>query len=97
MAQLYSDIGKIQILHLDTLSASSNTFVDSGESWNDVKATIPGVSGASGYYFIPLACNFGVVTKVTVSGRNVTCEALNVSSTTHSCGITGLVVAYKTV
>ena len=95
--RLDQKIGNVQILSLATLNASSSTFVDGGESWTDVKATIPAVSGATGYYFIPLACNFGVVTKVAVSARNVTCEALNVTDTTHSCGITGLVIAYKTV
>lgn len=87
--------GNTQILSIAPLDLSSTTGVANGASWNDVTGTITAVSGATGYYFIPLSCNFGFVTKVVISGTKVTCNATNASGGSHSCSISGLVVAYK--
>lgn len=93
---LNQKFGNIQILSITSLSlGSGSSSVANGSSWNDMTGNITAVSGATGYYFIPLSCNFGFVTKVTVSGTTVTCNAMNASGGTHSCSITGLVVAYK--
>lgn len=92
---LNQKFGNIQILSIAPLNASTTTSVADGASWSDITGAITAVSGATGYYFIPLSCNFGFVTKVTVSGTTVTCNALNASGGTHSCAIAGLVVAYK--
>lgn len=94
---LDNKIGSGQILRMTRISCFSSTFVDDGESWTNVTGTFSAVSGASGYYFIPLSCNFGYVTGVSISGTTVTCTATNASGATHSCGINGLVLAYKNV
>lgn len=94
---LNSKLGSIQILSIVSLNCTQTTFVSDGSTWDSVTGTISSVSGASGYYYIPISCNFGFVTSVSVSGTTVTCKALNASGGSHSCTIVGLVIAYKTI
>lgn len=88
-------IGTKQIVSLSLLSCSQSTYVSDGGTWDNVKGTFSSVSGATSYSFIPLACNYGFVTSVSISGTTVTCKALNASGASHTCGITGLLIAYK--
>lgn len=92
---LNQKFGNIQILSIATLNVSTTASAANGATWSGIKGTITAVSGATGYYFIPLSCNFGFVTSVSVSGTTVTCSAMNASGGSHSCVIVGLVVAYK--
>ena len=89
--------GNIQIMGIQSLSLISETFPEDGQEWTGMTATANAVTGATGYYFIPLSCNYGIVTQVSVSGRTISCNARNVSGEAHSCTIRGLVIAYKTV
>lgn len=91
---LNNKIGNIQILSIAGLNITDTASVADGGAWS-ATGTITPVPGASGYYFIPLSCNFGFVSKVTVSGTTVTCNATNASGGRHSCTVSGLVVAYK--
>ena len=92
---LNQKFGNIQILSIATLNVGTTTSAADGATWSNMNGTITAVSGATGYYFIPLSCNFGFVTRVSVSGTTVTCSAMNASGGSHSCAIVGLVVAYK--
>ena len=94
---LNNKLGKIQILNIASLNCVQSTSVANGSTWSSVTGTISSVSGASGYYYIPIACNFGFVTKVSISGTTVTCTALNASGAAHTCTINGLVIAYKSI
>ena len=95
--RLDQKIGNIQIMGIQSLTLISETFPEDGEEWTGMTATANAVTGATGYYFIPLSCNYGIVTQVSVSGRTISCNARNVSGEAHSCTIRGLVIAYKTV
>ena len=95
--RLDQKFGNIQIMGIQSLSLISETFPEDGQEWTGMTATASAVPGATGYYFIPLSCNYGIVTQVSVSGRTISCNARNVSGEAHSCTIRGLVIAYKTV
>ncbi len=92
---LYRRFGNVQILSITSLNVTTTTSAADGAEWTNITKTFTAVSGATGYYFIPQYCNFGYVSKVTVSGTTITCTARNCSGGTHSCSITGLLVAYK--
>lgn len=95
--QLNQKIGSVQVLGIQPLTLTSETFPESGQEWTGMTATANAVTGATDYYFIPISCNYGIVTQVSVSGRTISCNARNVSGEAHSCTIRGLVIAYKTV
>lgn len=97
MQEVLGKIGSIQILNIAYINADSQTNVAAGGQWTDVTATIPAVSGATGYYFIPISSNYGAVSQITMNGREVTCIVRNVSGETHTCRVRALAVAYKTV
>lgn len=90
-------IGAVQILNVTRINCTTSTFANDGSTWSNVKGTFSSVPGASGYYFIPISCNFGFVTSVSISGTTVTCTAINASGGSHSCTIVGYVIAYKNV
>lgn len=94
---LDNKIGNIQILSIVYVNADSPTFVAAGGQWTDVTTTIPAVSGATGYYFVPISSNYGAVSQITMNGREVTCIVRNVSGGNHTCRVRALAVAYKTV
>ena len=58
-------------------------------------ARITTVSGASGYYAIPLTTGWLSVNAASVSGNTLTATFLNATNGNHSGGATFLVVAYK--
>lgn len=94
---LEQKFGTVQIMSIGYLNADSSTFVDDGELWTDVAATIPETYGATNYYFVPISSNYGAVTQIVMNGRSVTCTVRNISGASHSCRVRGLAVACKAV
>lgn len=86
----------ILVLNIGGLSLNSgSTSVGDGEEWPTMTATISEVPDATDYYFIPIYCNYGVITNISVSGRTVSGKARNVSGSAHTCTIAGWAIAIK--
>lgn len=87
---------RILLLSVSGLSLNSgSTAVGDGEEWPTMTATIDEIFDATDYYFIPVHCNYGIITNINVSGRTVSGKARNVSGTAHTCTIAGWAIAVK--
>lgn len=87
--------GKV-ILDIQTVSVQSSAGIAKGTSTN-VTGSFTAVSGADGYFVIPIRTfQYNIVSGTpSVSGTTFTLGLYNISDGTHTVGVTCLVLAYK--
>ena len=82
----------VRLLQIYYLGLTEDTAVDDGQNWPTMTFTVNEMEGATDYYYIPLSCNYGTVTGVSVDGRTISCTATNISGERHACVVNGLVI-----
>lgn len=80
------------VLSTSIVSIKSSGMVEANGS-AEASVSFPAVSGASAYVAIPQACNFGIITALSVSGTNVTCTIMNLSGDSHTLNAKVLIMA----
>lgn len=83
-----------QIMSLQTATIGVSAIAAGATASGTTRITT--VSGASGYYAIPITTGWLSVTAASVSGNTLTATFLNATNGAHSGGATFLVMAYKT-
>lgn len=80
------------VLSTSIVNIKSSGMVEANGS-AEASVSFPAVSGASAYVAIPQACNFGIITALSVSGTNVTGTLMNLSGDSHTLNAKVLIMA----